>query len=304
MDQINLIEEFSADLKARGLSADTVELYPGYVKTLSKFNHGDLLGVDEDVLGSYIKHLRANKLKQTSINRYFSALNTFYKFLVYKKYIVSNPVTPVKEHFLRQYKTHDTKQRRRYLSIEQTAMLVNSIYDSRDKAIILLMLKTGIRRKELSELDAKDIDMGNRTIRLKPTAKRSNEIVYFDDETAYVLKRWLKRRDNINENGDPALFLDRFGRRLQTNPINVLFTKHAKAVGLHDPESDRLQDRFSPHCCRHWFTSRLVEAGCPRQYVKELRGDAGHDAIDVYTHIDKKKLQQAYEDCIPKLGII
>ena len=304
MDQITLIKEFSADLKVRGLSADTIELYPGYVKALYKFNHGNLLGVNEDVLGSYIEHLRTMKMKQTSINRYFSALNTFYKFLLYKKYISANPVAPVKEHFLRQRKTHDTKQRRQCLSIEQAALLVNSIHDTRDKAVVVLLLKTGIRRKELSELDAKDIDMENKTIRLEPTGKRSNEIVYFDDETAYVLNRWFKRRDIINENDNPALFLDRFGRRLQTNPINVLFTKYATVVGLHNPDSNRLQERLSPHCCRHWFTTRMIEAGCPRQYVQELRGDAGRDAIDIYTHIDRNKLQQAYEDCIPKLGII
>ena len=301
---MKLIEEFCTDLMLRELSEDTQKTYPTYIKSLYDFNNGDLIGITEDVLSSYLAHLRGSGIRQTSINRYFSAINTFYKFLMFKRYISTNPVIPVKEHYLRTYKTHDTKQRRQCLTIEQASKLVNSIFDTRDKAVVVLLFKTGIRRKELSELNVKDVDISNKTIRLKPTAKRSNEIVYFDDETAYVLNRWFKRRDIINQKGNPALFLDRFGKRLEPYSINKLFEKCAIAAGFHDRSSDKLQDRLSPHSARHFFSTRLREAGCPREYVQELRGDTGHDAFDIYYHIDKKKLQQAYEDCVPKLGIL
>jgi len=49
--------------------------------------------------------------------------------------------------------------------------------------------------------------------------------------------------------------------------------------------------------------NRLIEAGMPRDYVKELRGDARREAIDIYNHIDKKMLKESYLTCMPQLGI-
>ena len=69
--------------------------------------------------------------------------------------------------------------------------------------------------------------------------------------------------------------------------------KHAKRVGLHDPQSKKLEDRFTPHCCRHWFVTHLLRTGMPRDFVKELRGDTRGEAIDIYDHIDKKELRSA-----------
>jgi len=41
----------------------------------------------------------------------------------------------------------------------------------------------------------------------------------------------------------------------------------------------------------------------PREFIKELRGDSRHEAIDIYNHIDKKVLKESYMAHIPQLGI-
>jgi integrase/recombinase XerD len=41
----------------------------------------------------------------------------------------------------------------------------------------------------------------------------------------------------------------------------------------------------------------------PRDFVKELRGDVRHEAIDIYNHIDKEALRESYLAHIPRLGI-
>lgn len=79
--------------------------------------------------------------------------------------------------------------------------------------------------------------------------------------------------------------------------------KVAKQVGLHDPNSDRMEDHFSPHSCRHWFTTHLQRAGMPREFIQELRGDARKEAIDIYDHIDRKELRESYLAHIPQMGI-
>ena len=77
----------------------------------------------------------------------------------------------------------------------------------------------------------------------------------------------------------------------------------AESVGLHHPESDRMEDHFCPHCCRHWMTAHLRRAGMRREFIQELRGDSRREAIDIYDHIDLKEPKEAYLACIPQLGI-
>lgn len=186
---------------------------------------------------------------------------------------------------------------------EEMARLINSAMDIRDKAIIALLAKTGIRRNELISLDVDDVDMVDQSIRLKPTAKRTNRTVFFDDETAFILHRWLRARESRNIKNSRALFINSMGERLNRNGVYLAVTRAAERVGLHDPSSDRPEDHFTPHCCRHWFTTHLRRAGMPREFIQELRGDVRREAIDIYDHIDKKELRESYLAHIPQLGI-
>ena len=129
--------------------------------------------------------------------------------------------------------------------------MVNNEMDIRDKAIITLLAKTGIRRNELISLDVSDVDFVEQKIRLKPTAKRTNRTVFLDDETAFILRRWLLMREGVNRRKETALFLSTWGFRISRNDVNLVVVKAAERVGLLDSDSERLGDHFSPHCARH-----------------------------------------------------
>ena len=93
------------------------------------------------------------------------------------------------------------------------------------------------------------------------------------------------------------------GQRLKRRGVYDAITKWAKRAGLHNPSSKKLEDHFTPHCCRHWFTTHLRRAGMPREFIQELRGDARSEAMDAYYHIDREELKKSYLACIPKLGV-
>ncbi len=152
-------------------------------------------------------------------------------------------------------------------------------------------------------MDLDDVDWIEQSIRLKPTPKRNNRTIFFDDETAVILHRWIKARETRNENGSKALFINNLGGRLNRNGVYLAVSKPAEKLGLHNPSSDRMEDHFSPHCCRHWFTTHLRRAGMSREFIQELRGDVRKEAIDIYDHIDKKELRESYLAHIPQLGI-
>jgi len=82
-----------------------------------------------------------------------------------------------------------------------------------------------------------------------------------------------------------------------------MIVKYAELVRLHDSKSKSIEDHFSTHCFRHWFTTHLRRSGMPREFIQVLRGDRRRDAIDIYDHIDREELRKAYLAYIPKLGI-
>lgn len=309
-----LIKEYLMDAQYMEFTERTIETYRSCLHVFYKLIDKLVLDVDIPDLKSFKMYLKGIKnrynepLSKSTVNRYFSALHSFYEYLEFENYIDKSPLPKFRKRYLREYKknqySNGGSSRRKLISIEEMVLLVNSILDPRDKAVVMVLAKTGIRRGELSRIDVvDDIDWLEQRISLKPTAKRSNLEVFFDDECARVMKRWMISRENRKNKGTKALFLNERGGRLGRNAIYELVVKYATRVGLHDPSSHRIQDRFGPHCCRHWFTTHLRRAHMPREFIKELRGDSLNETIDIYDHIDPDALKDAYLSCIPQLGI-
>lgn len=303
----DLISQFREDCDVRGMSPESSRRYFSslriYAQYLSSRNQ-DILSVDKNIVKGFLDYLRRERgVGQKTVENYFCALSSFYEFLEYEEYIDRNPINSVRKRYLHRYKDNDDGQVRKLISVEDMAKLINSVLDIRDKAIITLLAKTGIRRNELIKLDADDVDLVEGSIRLKPTPKRTNRTVFFDDETALILHRWLRARESRNPKDSKALFVNNEGGRLNRNGVYLTVTKAAEFAGLHNPDSDRTEDHFSPHCCRHWFTTHLRRAGMSREFIQELRGDVRREAIDIYDHIDKKELRESYLANIPQLGI-
>lgn len=300
----HLIDEFLQDLELSGKTKITVLHYGYCLKNYAAYLAGrSPLLVDKETLRGFIGYLKDQGKTTKTIENYFSVLSSFYEYLTFEGKTTANPVIAVRKRYLRRYKDNDDGQARKLISVEEMANLINCTMDIRDKAVLTLLAKTGIRRNELITLDVSDVDLVENRTRLKPTAKRTNRTVFFDDECAFILRRWLSIRQDINKTGSPALFLNAEGERLNRSGVYNLVVEAARRAGLHDPTSERLEDHFGPHCCRHWFTTHLRRAGMRREFIQELRGDSRREAIDIYDHIDLKELKEAYLACIPQLGI-
>lgn len=305
-DFYKLIEGFFIDCELRRLSSSTIEGYKSNLRIIAGLLDDKDLSIvklDKDALIEVLKYLIKRGYVYNTFVQYFSALSGFCDYLVWEGILQMNPVIPFRKRYIRQYKNQHGSERK-LISVEEMAMLINSILDPRDKAIITLLAKTGIRRGELIGIDVDDIDWIEQKIRLKPRPKRSNCTVFFDDECARVLKRWVKTRERYSlRRGCKALFVNERGSRLKRHGVYDAVIKHAERVGLFNSKSKKMEDHFSPHCCRHWFTTHLRRNGLRREFIKELRGDARREAMDIYDHIDRKELKRAYLAAIPVLGI-
>lgn len=296
------LDAYLLDLQLRELSPATINRFRNEVSRYLKWQAVDARGEKESLL-AYLAFLRGNHLRQTSINAIFVALNSYYNYLQEAKLIEVNPVPAIQKQYLRAYKID--KRERQLISVDQARKMVRLTLSSRDKAILMILFKTGIRRHELADLDVEDIDFAAMKIELKPTAKRTNKTVFFDDECGRAIKRWLKARDMYHiSKEEKALLISNKNKRMKPESVNDAVTEAALRVGLHNSaHNDKLDDKFTAHCCRHWQATHLLRAGMPREYVKWLRGDAMREAIDVYNHINPEDVRKSYLAHVPQLGI-
>ena len=303
-----LIDQFLKDCKLRGMTDGSVRSYNSPLKIFSIFLNGkkiSLLDMNRLILREYVDYLRnSKKLSQKTIENHFSAISSFYEYLVYEQIVEKNIVLDIRKRYLRRYKKNSASgETRKLISVEEMTVLIDSILDTRDKAIAVLFAKTGIRREELVTIDVDDINWGDNSITLKPSAKRSNRIVFFDGECALVLRRWMRIRGELVDSKIKALFTSENGGRLKRCGVYNAMVGWAKRIGYFNPDSDKLEDHFSCHNFRHFFTTHLLRNGMPREYVKELRGDIRNEAIDIYHHIDMKDLKKAYLSAVPKFNV-
>jgi integrase/recombinase XerD len=250
----------------------------------------------------HVDELRIKGDKTKTIRLHLAAISSFYEYLIFEEIVQGNPAREVRKR-LQRYKTDGECETHKLISVEEAATLVRSLVDIRDKTMILLLLKTGVRKGEMVSLDTTDINWQNHSIMLKPIKKRSNRMVFFDEEMAHYLRRWLEVRSLRRGSDGPALFLSTRGTRLQRGGLDHIVRHGALQAGLHDLGSERLDQHFSPHTCRHWFTSHLMRAGMKREYVQWLRGDAIKEAVDIYFHISPEDVRKQYLAYMPQLGV-
>ena len=304
----DLISGFVDDCELRDYSPETIRSHRSNLRTIARYLDSQGFGfrdVDKNVLKRVLTYLRNTRgVGPKTLKSYFSALSSFYEYLVYEDLHTVNPVPSFRKRYLTTYKKGQVVSRRKLLSVEEMSLLINSVLEIRLKAIMTVFAKTGIRRGELTRIDVDDLDWSESSIKLKNRRKRSNPYVFFDEETAFILGRWLRVRRSYLKPGEKALFIGEQGKRIGRTIVYKLVTEHAARLGFHDLSSDRLEDHFSPHCFRHWFTTHLRRNGMSREFIKELRGDSRGEAIDIYDHIDTDELRKAYLAAIPRLGIV
>jgi len=302
------IESFLADCELRGMTPGSVRSYQSCMRCWSRFlaERGMLADTGRENIEHFLHHLRVERgYSQATMENYFATLSSFFKFLIYRDLIPHNPALAVRERYLRSYKQNGGNGgvARRVPTTEELGALVRSIINPRDRAIVVLLAKTGVRRAELIAMDMDDIDWGEGSITLKPTfAKRSNRIVFFDEECTRVLRRWVNVRTKLGTKS-PALFVGVDGTRLRRHGVYDTVVKYAERSGLHNPTSDKREERFGPHSLRYYFTHILLQAGMRREMVQELRGDERREAIDIYDRIPRRDLREAYLAHMVQLGV-
>lgn len=295
--ETSFLSDFLQDCQVRNFSPRTIQ---SYKSNLKYFLSRHSIQISPEVLKDFLSHIRDEKgYSPSTVENYFAALSSFYDFLEWEG-VQKNIVPQFRKRYLRYYK-EQRHEERQLISLEQMRDLIDSAEWIGWKAMFIFFAKTGIRRQELIDLDLQDLYLLKRYAILKPHAKRSNRIVFFDEECSIILEAWLNWRQS-NKIKNKALFIGVHRSRISRDAIYDATTEHAQRLGFHNPKG-RLNEKFTPHCFRHYFTTWLRRSGCPRSIIQELRGDTRKEAIDIYDHITQTELKESYTKYIQKLNI-
>jgi integrase/recombinase XerD len=190
--QVKVIEAFVQDCTDRGLSPGTRAHYTSCIRKYAAFlaaRKRAFADVDREILRDYLRFMREKQgLTPKTMENQFACLSTFHEFMVFEGLSETNHVLAVRRRFLRTYKSRaSSPSPRKVLTVEEMAAFIGSILDTRDRAIAMILAKTGVRRGELVSMDVGDVDWERNSIVLKPKPKRTNRLVFFDEEAAVEL---------------------------------------------------------------------------------------------------------------------
>ena len=161
--------------------------------------------------------------------------------------------------------------------------LLGAIRDTRDRALILVLLRTGMRIGEVLRLNIRDLDIRERKIHIYEGEKNClGRVVYLSDDALMALKLWLKQRDKTKE----YLFYGMRRSLCYTSARNI-FVKYIVAA--------RLQDKgYTIHSLRHTFASELLNAGMRLECLQLLLGHREIEMTRRYARLTDKSREEEY----------
>ena len=181
---------------------------------------------------------------------------------------------------------------------------------ARDLALLEMTYSSGLRVSELVGLHRGDLDRGARLLRVRGKGRRER-VTPVGERALSALDRYLAADGRATGPRDEPLFLGKARARARAasrrQPV-------AGATSPAPPLSVRTVQRMvrrrlaqvagglgvTPHALRHSFASHLLDAGADLRAIQELLGHASLSSTQVYTHVSRKRLQQAYEQAHPR----
>ena len=240
---------------------------------------------------SWMADMKDNEMSARSLNRKISSLRSFFKYLLKKEIVKSNPVNGITSPKM-------PKRLPQFISEIDTDKLFNEIEYSEgfkgltEKLLLQILYFTGIRKAELIAIKEKDLDRMNSHIKVwgKGNKERiipvSNSLI--NDLLFYIEQK--KRLGLCNEAGD--FFVSEKGMSLDPKQVYNIVKKYLSKITT--------IEKKSPHILRHTFATHLMNNGAELNAVKELLGHASLAATQIYTHNSIEKLKDVYKKAHPK----
>lgn len=253
-------------------------------------NFINILNIDLNTTKEYLKYLYDRKINKNSISRKLSSIRGFYNYLLKEQIITNNYFNnipnPKKELYLPKYLKDEE------LDKIFSVCNMNNPINERDTLIIELLYATGIRVSELVNIKIKDINRGEKSIKVLGKGDKER-IVLYNNHTEKALDTYLNDGyHSFNKQNNGYLILNKNGGKLSERYVRVIINNLVRKAGL--------DIKISPHTIRHTFATDMLEEGADLITVKELLGHESLNTTSIYTHVTNEQIKKTYNMAHPR----
>lgn len=246
-------------------------------------DHQNIEQITAEIISHYFNHLIVSN-KASSTKRKYVSLKKF--FSEYSRQTIP-PINPFTDISL---KLPKEKTLPKTLTIEEVTLLLKAATfeleqaqtDFRKKqairniAILVLLISSGSRINEISNLNLSSININERTMLIRGKGNKER-FMYFSSETIiFHLQAWLKIRNSFNPLSD-SLFVNKYGTRLSIYSIENIFKRYQLLA--------KINQKSTPHYLRHTFATKLLDNGADLRSVQELLGHSSITTTQIYTEV-------------------
>jgi site-specific recombinase XerD len=228
-------------------------------------------------IGAFIEHEQDRGLKISSVRHRLQNVYAFVRYLGREDRVVP-------ELLLRKIHLKLPQGLPRAIASEDVVKLLSVIDRVRDRAIILLLLRTGMRIGEVLNLVVSDVDLSSRTVKIYEGEKNCvGRVVYLSEDARKALADWIRER----QAHQPRLFYGRGRSGLSYNSARMRFRKHLQQAGLADKG-------YTLHCLRHTCATELLNAGMRIECLQQLLGHSKLEVTRIYARLTDKTREDEY----------
>lgn len=289
MDLHEALSDYKLNLSlVENKSKKTIEAYMSdlthYIDYLNQKNINNVEEITILTVDNYLNSL-TKEYSSNSINRVLASVRSFHKFISLNHESIKDPTLYIHTH---KHNEHLPI----YASVQDLKVLFdsfsNSDIDIYHKTILLTLYSCGLRVSELCSLKRNDVHLSEKI--LKVTGKGDKErIIPIVDVCVQQMELYLNLvRKNWQKKTLPNFFINQYGRVLTRQYVHNLIKKKC--------EECNLNPNLSAHSFRHSFASHLLDGNADLRIVQELLGHSDIQTTQIYTHIQNKRLVNAYDN--------
>ena len=293
----NIFTAFYNWMDARDKTYTTMNNYINHVVDFMKFytkgepDEDFYSNVTDEDIESYMTYIKRKSArgKDTEVGddiraARWSSLNTFYKFLMQKKYIKENPMAQTERPKIRtQHNVTYMTQKEIQSVFDRIEMEGRPMTKNRDRCIIALGLGTGLRVSAIVNINVEDIDFKTNNIRVIEKGRKVRE-VSFSNHLRKSLLVWLNDRARFFGGGETGpLFISQKKNRMSVDSVQGVVKKYTSHLDKH----------ITPHKLRSSAAMNLYSAGIGIMTIASVLGHENITTTQRYAEAYDAEVQSA-----------
>jgi integrase/recombinase XerD len=293
----NFIDQFLLYLAAeRGLSTNyqlsvrhSLETFAKWLGRQAGISKPDQ--VEPQHFTDYLAWRKRSGLSAASIKLEAVALRIFFRFLLVRNILTSNPGENLSIPRVERYLPET-------LNVSAMTRLLESVSSAdplglRDRAMLELLYASGLRVSELCSVRLESLDLEEGLIRVTGKGNKTRLVpVGLPAKEAISRYLQLERPKLVSRRSGAEIFLSARGRKLTPQRVWQLIKRYAARAGL--------EANVYPHLFRHSFATHLLAGGADLRIIQELLGHADISTTQVYTHVDSSRLKAVHQKFHPR----